>query len=168
MKFCPNCGTQVNDGVQFCPNCGSTVGGNTTTNTETPAQNTYTAPTSNQGAPKLVENRNIAVAVVLSIVTCGIYGIIWFISLVNDINTVCQDEKSSQSGGVVFLLSLVTCGIYSIIFFYQAGKRLEAAGKKYNLPISDNSVIYLVLALLGLGIVNYCLVQSDLNKFSGQ
>lgn len=23
MKFCPNCGTQVEDGVKFCPGCGS-------------------------------------------------------------------------------------------------------------------------------------------------
>lgn len=31
---------------------------------------------------------------------------------------------------------------------------------------SDNSVLYLILAVLGLGIVNYCLIQSDLNDFA--
>lgn len=30
----------------------------------------------------------------------------------------------------------------------------------------DNSVLYLVLQFLGLGIVNYCLIQSDLNKYA--
>lgn len=27
MKYCPNCGTAVNDGSAFCPNCGMRVGG---------------------------------------------------------------------------------------------------------------------------------------------
>ncbi len=26
MPFCPNCGTQVEDGKRFCPNCGTQVG----------------------------------------------------------------------------------------------------------------------------------------------
>jgi len=25
MAFCPNCGTQVNDGIQFCPSCGTAI-----------------------------------------------------------------------------------------------------------------------------------------------
>ena len=88
--------------------------------------------------------------------------------MVNDTNTICQDENSNQSGGIVFLLTLVTCGIYGIIWFYQAGKRMATAGKKYGVEISDNAVLYLILELVGLGIVNYCLLQSDLNKFSVQ
>ncbi len=160
MKFCPNCGTQVQEGIAFCPNCGAQVTGAA----EQPAQGTPN-PTNAGGYPR-VQNRNLVTCILLSIVTCGIYGIIWFINLVNDVNTVCQDDKSSQSGGMVFLLTLVTCGIYGYIWFYTAGKRMEAAGKKYQVGIADNSIIYLVLMILGLGIVDYCLIQSDLNKFS--
>ena len=40
------------------------------------------------------------------------------------------------------------------------------AGQMHGKDISDNSVIYLVLSLFGFGLVNYCLIQSDLNKFS--
>ena len=39
-------------------------------------------------------------------------------------------------------------------------------GQKAGKDISDNSVIYLLLGLFGLGIVNYCLIQNDLNKFA--
>ena len=42
------------------------------------------------------------------------------------------------------------------------------AGQKYGMPISDNGTLYLLLTIFGLGIVNYCLLQSDLNKFSNQ
>ena len=86
--------------------------------------------------------------------------------MVNDVNKVCNDEKSSQSGVIVFLLGLITCGIYSIIWFYNAGKRMNNAGNKYGIQISDNSILYLILSLLGFLIVNYCLLQVDLNKFS--
>ena len=158
-KFCPQCGSSVEEGVSFCPTCGASLQSNQST-TPQPTQ-----PTPSTSRP-VVQNRNIAVCIILSLVTCGIYGIIWYINLVNDVNTVCQDEKSNQSGGTVFLLTLITCGIYGIIFFYNAGKRLNAAGNKHQIPISDNAVLYLILSLVGLQIVDYCLVQSDLNKFS--
>ena len=37
------------------------------------------------------------------------------------------------------------------------------AGSK-NIKIEDNAVLYLILQIFGLGIVNYCLIQNDLNK----
>ena len=36
----------------------------------------------------MVQRKNIAVAIILSIVTCGIYGIIWFININDDVNRV--------------------------------------------------------------------------------
>ena len=153
MKYCSNCGKEVNGETNFCPFCGK----------ELSAAGQSTG--GNSGYNK-VQERNIVTCIILSIVTLGIYGIIWYINLVNDTNRVCNDEHSSQSGGMVFLLTLITCGIYGIIWFYNAGKRLEKAGKKYGKEISDNSVVYLIVNIVGLGIVAYCMVQSDLNKFS--
>ena len=46
------------------------------------------------------------------------------------------------------------------------GKKMYEAGKIRGKDISDNSVLYLVLSLFGLAIVNYCLIQNDLNKFA--
>ena len=152
MKYCSSCGAQIPEDMKFCPNCGTAI------NPEVNTKPTNTAkPT--------VTNRSIATCIILSLVTCGIYGIIWYINLVNDVNTVCQDEKSSQSGGVVFLLTLITCGIYGWIWFYNAGKRMNEAGNKYNMNIADNSVMYLI-TIVGLGIIDYCILQSDLNKFA--
>lgn len=103
-------------------------------------------------------------AIILSIITCGLYGIYWFIVMTDESNNV-SDEKTS-SGGLAFLYTLVTCGIYRLYWNYKMGQKLYLAGKKYNLPISDNSVLYLILAIFGLDIVNYCLIQSDLNRFA--
>ena len=159
MKFCSNCGNQVPEGANVCPLCGTPVGG--VNQQPEPPKNNYQS-----AARPVVQNRSIATCIILSIVTCGIYGIIWFINMVDDVNRVCNDEKSNQSGGVVFLLTLITCGIYGIIWFYQAGNRMYVAGQKYGMPISDNGTLYLLLSIFGLAIVNYCLLQSDLNKFS--
>ena len=166
MKYCSSCGSQMQDGLAFCTNCGAPL--NNQTNNQQPTYNepNYQNGNQNMGGRPVVANKSIGVAILLSIVTCGIYGIIWFISMVNDVNKVCNDEHSNQSGGVVFLLTIITCGIYGMVWFYQAGKRMATAGQKYGVDISDNSVIYLVLAIFALTIVDYCLLQSDLNKFS--
>ena len=165
MKFCQNCGAELKEGATFCSNCGSPVSNSQPSNANVQSNQNYNQ---SNGSRPVVENRSLATWIIISLLTCGIGGIIWFINLVNDTNIVCNDEKSNQSGGMVFLLTLITCGIYGLIWFYQAGKRMESAGKKYGMQISDNSVVYLLLSLFGLGIVSYCLLQVDLNKFSNQ
>ena len=62
---------------------------------------------------EMIQRRSIAMCIVLSLVTCGIYGIYWFICLTNDCNAVSNDPDGT-SGGVAFLLTLITCGIYGL------------------------------------------------------
>ena len=61
----------------------------------------------------MIQERNIVTCIILSIITCGIYGIYWEICLVNDLN-VAADTPNDTSGGMVFLLSIITCGIYML------------------------------------------------------
>ena len=111
----------------------------------------------------MVQRREIAISIILSIVTCGIYGIYWFIVLNNDIKKVSGDE-TLPDGGIALLLTLVTCGIYGIYWAYRMGKALAAAQTKMGTAVvSDNSVLYLILQLFGLGIINYALMQNQVN-----
>lgn len=114
-----------------------------------------------------MKERNIAVAIILSIVTCGIYGIYWFIVLTDDARLASGDQQA-PSGGIAFLLTLVTCGIYGIYWAYKMGKTLVMAKQKAGLNVEDNSVLYLILQLFGLGIVNYALMQNELNQLAGK
>lgn len=109
-----------------------------------------------------MQKREIATSVILSIVTCGIYGIYWFIKLTDDVK-YAADDRNLASGGTAFLLTLVTCGIYGYYWAYKMGQTMSVAQQRYGLPAKDNSVLYLVLQIFGLGIVNYILIQSDLN-----
>lgn len=110
-----------------------------------------------------MQQKNIAVSIILSIVTCGIYAIYWFITLTNDVNTLSGDSEAT-SGGVAFLLSLITCNIYGLYWAYKQGERIDAAKKARNLEGGTNNILYLILCLFGLGIIAYALMQSEVNK----
>ncbi|OUQ42019.1 hypothetical protein B5E65_09505 [Gemmiger sp. An120] len=103
-------------------------------------------------------NKNIAVCVILSIVTCGIYGIYWLYTL-NEAACQINPAEWNTSGGMVILLSIVTCGIYSIYWNYKMGKAFAVVPGS-----SDNSLLYIILHFFGLGIVNMCIMQSDVNR----
>ena len=109
------------------------------------------------------EEKNIVLNVILTLVTCGIFGIVWFIQLTDDTKELSGDE-TMQSGAIAFVLTLVTCGIYGFYWAYKMGKIQGATRAKYGLTETDNSIIYIILQLVGLGIVNYCLMQNDLNE----
>ena len=165
MKFCPNCGAQAPAEANNCPNCGTAFNAAPGAEASQPTPPVQPTTTGGYSGPGLIKKRDLVTCILLSLVTCGIYGIIWFINMVNDVNTVCNDGET-KSGGVVFLLSIITFGIYGLIWVYNTGKRLNAAGPKYGKTIDDNSVIYLIVSILGLGIVAYCMIQDTLNKFA--
>ena len=109
--------------------------------------------------------RNIGLCIVLSIITCGIYGIYWFVVLANDTNVASGHAQDGTSGGVAFLLTLVTCGIYGFYWAYKQGEKLNEAKAMINMPADSNAgIIYIVLQIFGLGIVAYALMQNELNK----
>ena len=112
----------------------------------------------------MIQERNIAVQVILSIITCGIYGIYWFITLTNDAAKMA--EEPDFKGGMAFLFTILTCGIYGIYWYYKMGKVVYTAGEKNGEKFDDNAVLYLVLGILGFGIINYCIMQNDLNKLA--
>lgn len=43
-----------------------------------------------------MKKRNIAVCVILTIVTLGIYGLYWFVKITNDVNELANPEKKSS------------------------------------------------------------------------
>ena len=110
-----------------------------------------------------IEERNIVVYLLLTLVTCGIFGIYWLIVMLKDIATTSGEDINPW---MVILLTIITCGIYGIYYSYMMGKYMVKAGENYNVKIEDNSILYLILTIFGFGIVTYCLVQNDLNTIA--
>lgn len=156
-KFCYNCGNELEENQAFCSNCGSPILDNHQTNNTTIINNNY-----NNNI--IVPEREIAICIILSIVTCGIYGLYWFLKLTDEAKAVSNGTNASS--GLALVYTILTCGLYSFYWHYKMGQNMYNAGKMHNKSIPDNSVLYLILSIFGLGIVNYCLIQNDLNKFS--
>lgn len=115
-----------------------------------------------------VYKRNIALSVIYSIITFGIYGLFWLFEIAKETNAITKNNKCVTPALVVFL-SIITLGIYQVYWAYQIGVKhntffeYNAQGKK------SLHVIYLILSLLNyifpiLNLVCYAIMQSNINK----
>ncbi len=95
----------------------------------------------------------------MSIITCGIYGIYWAIMLAKEAVSV-KDPADNGLLEIVLMLFLPFLGLY------LAEKKFAEGCAAKGIAHSDNSVLYLILGLVGLGIVGFCMLQNDLNKLA--
>ena len=109
-----------------------------------------------------ISKRDLVLNIILTIVTCGLWGIVWEVRIADDIKLL-TGEESLVSGIVLVLLSLVTCGIYFIFWVYNAGNKLELVKAGYGLPTESKGLVYVVLSIFGFSIVALALMQNDLN-----
>lgn len=112
----------------------------------------------------MIQRRDILVSIILTIVTCGIYGLYWFACIVNDINTLYGDPNA-QSGGMVILLTIVTCGIYGVIWAYHAGEKIDQIKTHRGMPAGNGGILYAILFLFG-SIIAYALIQNEINNLA--
>ncbi len=177
--ICPNCGSNNPDGTAFCANCGSPVSNGAPNNGAIPpqAQPNFqgSAPNGGMTPPPVfngnpfpgghIEQRNIALCIILSIITCGIYGLYWIYKLTEDVNTL-KGDPNATSGGIVILLGIITCGIYMWYWLYKQGDNLDQIKASRGLPAGNSGILYLILAIVGLGIISYALLQNELNQLA--
>ena len=106
-----------------------------------------------------IKERNIVSCILLTLVTCGIYGIYWMIMLAKESVSV-KDPADSGVLEIVLMLFLPFLGIF------LCEKKLAEGCAARGIAHTDNSVLYLILGLVGLGIVGFCMLQNDLNKLA--
>ncbi len=114
----------------------------------------------------MIKKRDIALSIILTIVTCGIFGIYWFIVAVDDVNKL-SNKEGQFSGVIVFLLSIVTCGIFGFYYFYKMGDTIDQYMiTTRGMAPASKGILYLILAFIGLSIISIALIQSDLNSIA--
>ena len=109
----------------------------------------------------MIEKRSIPMAIIFTILTCGIYEIYWNYKIWD---SLYRANGLPSSAGVDILLSIVTCGIYGLYMLYKAGKMESDAFKRYDLGDKDDSVLYIVLAIFSFGIISNAILQSSINN----
>lgn len=107
-----------------------------------------------------ITNRSIPVCIILTLITFGIYGVYWFIKLTDETNALAPNNATT-SGGKAFLLTIVTLGIYGIYWNYKLGAKVDEMNGISN---GNTGLLYLIISLLGGGLINSCLAQNVLNQ----
>lgn len=171
MSYCPNCGKENTAGGKFCIHCGTRLPvppGSDDSRQRSASGNGSSAVTgsgerSGAGREEVIYTsavrRNIAVCVILSILTLGIYYLIWMCRLNSDINEMSQDS-SAPGGAMLVLLVFLTLGIYHLYWLYKMGEKCD----RITGQDAHSSIIYLLLGIVGLGIVSYALMQDTINR----
>ena len=108
-----------------------------------------------------IKKRNIVTCILLSLITCGIYNIYWVIMLAKEAVSV-KDPADSAILEIVLMLFLPFLGIF------LAEKKFAEGCAAKGIAHSDNSILYLILGLVDLGIVSICMLQNDLNKLAAE
>lgn len=111
-----------------------------------------------------IENREIPINILLSILTCGIYSLYWIYCILKDTYTLCNYTEGNPALDVVLII--ITCTIYGLFLYYKIGKMQQYLRGITNQSDRDNSVVYLVLKLIGLAFIGYAIMQSELNTHS--
>lgn len=125
-----------------------------------PYGNAYGAGGPMPGAP-LPLRRSIALCIIFSIITCGIYDLYWMAKMNDELRALAGEPGTS--GGMVVLFSLITFGIYELYWYYQMGKLVDRVKRS---PSENTGILYLILALFSVGIISDALMQDALNSFT--
>lgn len=112
----------------------------------------------------IIKERNLAVAIILTIVTCGIYGLYWFVKLTDE--TKYLTGTDGADGITALLLTIVTCGIYGLYWNYKLGEKVDMLKRNRGQDSTSSSVLFIILAIFRLTIVNYVIAQSELNCYA--
>lgn len=170
MKYCPSCGTQLDDSAHFCRNCGFRLDAEAPGSTTVPAptnppqqaaygqqtaygqQAAYPTGWQQQSAyapyaptTGIREDRKLGSLVLLSLITGGIYEYYYIWKISKDANLVCAGDGQKTPGLAAFiLLSLVTAGIYNIYWMSKLANRLAANAGRYQVmtEYSGNDVTH--------------------------
>lgn len=121
--------------------------------------------------PTGVKDRNIAFAILFSILTFGIYSLYWLYKLHDDANAL-SGRTDELHPALVVVLCIVTFGIFQIYWAYTQGEKFQEEARARGSNDADECpVLYLVLQVANYfvfvgvtGIVNMALMQDRINK----
>ena len=88
---------------------------------------------------KIKTDRSLVMYILLTIVTCGIYGYYFIYKLADDLNEMCKDDGEKTGGLIAYiLLSIITCNFYQLYWMYKIGNRLYNNGPKFGVKVDEN------------------------------
>ncbi len=109
----------------------------------------------------MLKNRNIALVIILSIITCGIYQLYWLWVTISALDR--EGQASNMPPVAQFILMFLYVGF--ILFGLNADANINSIKQRRGIPATDNKVLYIILGIF-IPIVLVCLVQNEINKLT--
>ncbi|MCP3914141.1 MAG: DUF4234 domain-containing protein [bacterium] len=110
---------------------------------------------------------SIGVGIILTVITCGIYGLFWNYKQMEVLNAWLGRREYDFVTWLV--LSIITCGIFAVYYEYKMAKGINEVQEKNGFHVNnDLALICLLLSVFGLGIVSIAIQQADINNFYGE
>ncbi len=108
--------------------------------------------------------RSILAGILLSLITCGIYGLYWQYKQMETLNAwLKRDEYSFWQW---FFFYLLTCGIYGIYYEYRMASGINEVQENNKLRVDTSlPATCVLLAIFGVGIASLAIQQHHINKF---
>lgn len=124
---------------------------------------------------QLKTNRSLLKFILLSIVTLGIYSIVFFSSISSDINVIASrydGRKTMHFCLLFFILNPITCGIASLVWFHKIsnriGNELTRRGLNYDFAAKDYWLWNILGSLIIVGPFIYLYkLATAMNKLAG-
>ena len=111
-----------------------------------------------------INKRSISMCILLSIITCGIYGIYWMYLLVKNTRSIQKNTDNCKGE----MLCLIFVPFYSLYWWYTRGEKVRQGFAEHAYNATGGGVVYLVLVILGLSIVSMAIMQSDFNSLKSE
>ena len=111
-----------------------------------------------------LNERSFIKDLLLTLVTCGIYGFYAFYVVEEELAKASGDPSINPVKDL--LLSIVTCGIWGIYAYWRNAKKYHELALKFGIQRNDQSTIVLITMALGVGIIGWYLSQEEHNALA--
>ena len=156
VKRCPLCAEEIAAMAQRCRFCNSDISGSGGEPRPRPA------PSRMRTDAPLGEERGIALMIILTLLTCGIWAFVVQYKIGDELDR--HQGRNQINAGLDLLLILLTCGLWAIYVMYKYPRVLEEITIEEGMPVVDISLLCILLSVLGLHIVALAILQNELNR----
>ena len=122
---------------------------------------TYDASAYTSFIPRRGERREPVAVLLLGVLTFHLYYLYWIHETSRELTEF--DGMPDTPPALEVLLSLLSCGLYTVYWDFKTAQKIARVQAKVGLPPSDNSILYLLLNLVVLGLVPSMVMQWNLN-----
>ena len=107
---------------------------------------------------RTIEKRDVAIWIVISVLTFGIAGLVWLYKITEDMNAICSDSFTTSGGLVVFLA--IFFRVFMPFWGYKMGSRID----QWKGDGSGKRTLLFTLLCLFMPMLSYACIQDELNQ----